>query len=237
MADISKITLNGTDYNVKDANAVTSGDVQNQITAATSGLQETLVSGTNIKTINNESILGSGNITIQGGSGGGETVIELTQAQYDALTGYAEDTTYIITDATPIDMDDYATTGTVNTLSGQVSTLSGSVANKADKANVTARSSNYYFPRWNSQGIITGDTQANRITLGVNGTTKYIWSENGANFDSVYAPTSAGTKNAVLLSNGSGSPVWASYKFQFITQSAYDALSTKDSTTIYFIVG
>lgn len=29
--------------------------------------QDTLVSGTNIKTINNQSILGSGNITIQGG--------------------------------------------------------------------------------------------------------------------------------------------------------------------------
>ena len=122
MADISKITLNGSDYNIKDANA-----------------QETLVSGTNIKTINNQSILGSGNLVIQGGSGG-EQVVELTQAQYDALSAYAPDTTYIITDATPIDMDDYATTGTVNTLSGQVSTLSGSVANKADKANITARS-------------------------------------------------------------------------------------------------
>ena len=32
--------------------------------------QDLLVSGTNIKTINNESILGSGNITIQGGGGG-----------------------------------------------------------------------------------------------------------------------------------------------------------------------
>lgn len=41
------------------------------------GAQEALVSGTNIKTINNESILGSGNITISGGSGGGEAnVIE-----------------------------------------------------------------------------------------------------------------------------------------------------------------
>ena len=39
--------------------------------------QDTLVSGTNIKTINNESLLGSGNITISGGSGGGEAnVIE-----------------------------------------------------------------------------------------------------------------------------------------------------------------
>ena len=34
-----------------------------------SDFQATLVSGTNIKTINNESILGSGNITIQGGGG------------------------------------------------------------------------------------------------------------------------------------------------------------------------
>jgi hypothetical protein len=40
-----------------------------------SGAQEELVSGTNIKTINNESILGSGNITIQGG-GGDVNVIE-----------------------------------------------------------------------------------------------------------------------------------------------------------------
>lgn len=32
--------------------------------------QDLLVSGTNIKTINNQSLLGSGNITIQGGGGG-----------------------------------------------------------------------------------------------------------------------------------------------------------------------
>ena len=34
------------------------------ITAANVGAQQTLVSGTNIKTINNESLLGSGNISI-----------------------------------------------------------------------------------------------------------------------------------------------------------------------------
>lgn len=38
--------------------------------------QAPLVSGTNIKTINNESLLGSGNITISGGSGGEANVIE-----------------------------------------------------------------------------------------------------------------------------------------------------------------
>lgn len=223
MADISKITLNGTDYNVKDPNA-----------------QEILVSGTNIKTINNQSILGSGNITIQGGSGGGgETVIELTQAEYDALTEYPENTTYIITDATPINMDDYATTGTVNTLSGKVETLSGDVATKADKASVTANTSRQ-FPKWNAQGIVTGTTgnpvyEASHNINGANYT--ILRTSSSSALPTTYAPTSAGTKDAVLLSNGSGSPKWSDYKFQFITQTAYDALSTKDSTCIYFIVG
>ena len=51
------------------ATTYTKTEVDNAITAATSTKQDTLVSGTNIKTINNESILGSGNITIQGGGG------------------------------------------------------------------------------------------------------------------------------------------------------------------------
>ena len=48
--------------------------------------QDALVSGTNIKTINNESILGSGNITIQGGSGGDTNVIETIKVNGTALT-------------------------------------------------------------------------------------------------------------------------------------------------------
>ena len=67
-----------------------------------SGKQDTLVSGTNIKTINNTSILGSGNIDIQGGAG---TVlwenpdltqtfnaqnIELSSSDYDYLDFYCQ---------------------------------------------------------------------------------------------------------------------------------------------------
>lgn len=52
------------------ATTYTKSEVDNAITAATSTKQDQLVSGTNIKTINNESILGSGNITIEGGGGG-----------------------------------------------------------------------------------------------------------------------------------------------------------------------
>lgn len=42
-----------------------------KITAKLGQKQDTLVSGTNIKTINNQSLLGSGNINISGGGGGG----------------------------------------------------------------------------------------------------------------------------------------------------------------------
>ena len=199
MADITNITLNGTNYTLKAS----------------------------------------------GGGGGGETVVELTQAEYDALTSYTPDTTYIITDATPINMDDYATTGTVNTLSGQVSTLSGSVttlsgsvANKADKANVTTYSGRV-FPLWNSQGIITGKTGNVIYIVGhqINGTNYNICRDNqNAALPNIFAPTSAGTQNTILMSNGSGAPVWSSIKMQFISQSAYDALTTKDASTIYFII-
>lgn len=41
---------------------------KNEVTTKLAAKQDTLVSGTNIKTINNQSILGGGNITIEGGS-------------------------------------------------------------------------------------------------------------------------------------------------------------------------
>ena len=56
MANVSKITVNGNDYDIKD-------------TEARSGLsnkQDTLVSGTNIKTVNGNSLLGSGDLTVGG---------------------------------------------------------------------------------------------------------------------------------------------------------------------------
>ena len=52
------------------ATTYTKTETDNAITAATSTKQDTLVSGTNIKTINNTSLLGSGNIEIEGGGGG-----------------------------------------------------------------------------------------------------------------------------------------------------------------------
>ena len=45
-----------------------------EISTALASKADTLISGTNIKTINNQSILGEGNITIEGGSGGGKAI-------------------------------------------------------------------------------------------------------------------------------------------------------------------
>lgn len=68
------------------------------------------------KTINGESILGEGNIEIEGGSGGSGSINikELTQKEYDALTSYDDDTFYVITDADKqyvikSDLDNYYT--------------------------------------------------------------------------------------------------------------------------------
>lgn len=60
------------------------GNGSGSVTAAVAGTdyQEVLVSGTNIKTINNESLLGSGNITIQGGGGPTPTTYQLGDELY-----------------------------------------------------------------------------------------------------------------------------------------------------------
>lgn len=74
--------------------------------------QDNLISGENIKTINGESILGYGDIIIQGGSGeGGLKIEKLTQAEYDALGEYSDDTLYAITDSqdSDVDLSDYYT--------------------------------------------------------------------------------------------------------------------------------
>lgn len=63
-------TYDNTSTNAQSGVAVGSAisNIATQLVAAINTKQDTLVSGTNIKTINNQSLLGSGNIDIQGGS-------------------------------------------------------------------------------------------------------------------------------------------------------------------------
>ncbi len=65
-ADEGLLTALGARMDTAEANIVANA---NGITQLDTDKQDNLVSGTNIKTINNQSLLGSGNIDIQGGSG------------------------------------------------------------------------------------------------------------------------------------------------------------------------
>ena len=77
------------------------------------GKQDKLTSGTNIKTINGESILGSGNITIEGGSGSSDANVA------------AVDTGDVLDDVTV----NYATTAYVNELIGDINSVLESIIN------------------------------------------------------------------------------------------------------------
>ena len=151
-------------------------EVEDMIDAATSGIPSSqtieqlrsdlnTVSGT-VDTKQDKLTAGN-NITISGNvisAEAGNNIIELTQAEYDALTEKDPDALYIITDASEINMNDYwtsaqtqsaidaATSGIpssqviealrtdVNTISGNVQTLSGEVATKADASDLQALS-------------------------------------------------------------------------------------------------
>lgn len=113
-AYVTKTELSNASYVTQSAlnnmSYVTASALSNMSYATTTQVnakQDALVSGTNIKTINNESLLGSGNITI---AGGGSTVTGVTQAEYDAMeqAGTLDPTVlYVITDATGADLSDY----------------------------------------------------------------------------------------------------------------------------------
>ena len=103
--------------------------------------QDTLVSGTNIKTINGTSLLGSGDITIEGGSGNVDlsdyytkqqtnelvnpklSQVTLTQAEYDALQTKEENVLYVISDAENVDPSNLATKAELNTKQDVISDL------------------------------------------------------------------------------------------------------------------
>jgi hypothetical protein len=75
------LALNNVD-NTSDANKPVSSATQSALNAK----QDTLVSGTNIKTVNNTSLLGSGNITIAGGGGTWGSITGTLSNQTDLQT-------------------------------------------------------------------------------------------------------------------------------------------------------
>ncbi|MDN0052853.1 hypothetical protein QVN91_07770 [Bacteroides caecigallinarum] len=86
--DISIGGTGGTsDYNsLSNRPAIGGVTLTSESTLDNIGAQPKLESGTNIKTINGQSILGSGNIDIQGGGGGGTSKYEIDISMFASLT-------------------------------------------------------------------------------------------------------------------------------------------------------
>lgn len=124
-------------------NPVKSGGVYTSL----SDKQDILVSGTNIKTINNETILGSGNINISGGG----SQLYLHSIKIDADDPDSEACSFII--------------NLISDTSGQLTSLSGINVNKNKIVSVVGTSDSEYTSKYiivGLSGISVGDTE---ITL------------------------------------------------------------------------
>lgn len=80
---------------------------------------------------------------------------------------------------------------------------------KADKQDVAALTSGFAFPLWNTQGVITGRNAAAVVsaTHSVNGASIQVYSQS-ATAVTLFAPITVGTAGQLLISSGSGAPVW-----------------------------
>ena len=234
MANINKISLAGTIYDIQDQHAsktveltqaeydglavkdpntfyiisdAESGDLSNYYTKGETdtllgGKQPTLVSGTNIKTINNESLLGEGNIDIQGGGGS-------------------------------ITVDTSLDSGSTNAVANNAvtnNTLSGGVESNIAMGIIRFWKNNGHAAFYSRFGAINGEP------VMVSGTTSQ------PNFHLV--ETSAVTTSVSSTSTDTQVPsAKAVYnqlgglKLVKLTQGEYDALQTKDPNTLYIVNG
>lgn len=252
MANINKIRLSGTTYNIEDENAsrtveltqaqydalqtkdpntyyvitdATAVDLANYYTKAQTDTalatkQATLVSGTNIKTINNESILGEGNITIQGGGGSvtvddalsttSENPVQNKVISANILGNY--NTSYTGSPQKTV-LQAYNKNNHGNSaLSIGFSKINGTEIFKTYEF-IDSLTANFELATQSDFETHTGDT-----TIHVTSSEKTAW--NGA---------ATNASNAITALGG--------LKLVSLTQAQYDAISTKDASTIYFING
>lgn len=291
MANINKIRISGTSYDIQDLNAPsvsavtqqeydnlpssaktsntffvitdaqagdltqywTSAQTQSAITQAVSGKQDTLVSGTNIKTINNESILGSGNINIQGGGGGGKAVTGGTNIS--VTTGETADTincTLNLVNGGGTDSVKMKNTHSSNGSSSfaigsdgvKASGLSSFAGGSYSEANGIfsmafgrySKTKNYGETAFGFFGISNGSSNAPSQSSG----NTLLSVGNGTNaYDGQHNAFEIRQNGDIYLNNGTSDIKLQDYlqiKVVKLTQSAYDQLQTKDPNTLFVIV-
>lgn len=241
MANINKISLAGTIYDIQDQHAsktveltqsaydrlavkdpntfyiisdAQGGDLSNYYTKGETDTllgekQPTLVSGTNIKTINNESILGEGNIDIQGGSS-----VNVVQATGTSTSDV---------------MSQDAVTKAFNTYTAT-----------KDDARITK------WWAWATPSYIYGTNTI--YNFSINGKLPLSMQQSDTDDNGIYnfhlVETSAVTTSVSSTSTDTQVPsAKAVYnqlgglKLVKLTQGEYDALQTKDPNTLYIING
>ena len=212
------------------------------------GKQATLVSGTNIKTINNESLLGSGNIDIQGGG----KAIEAGRG-ISVTTGETADT---ISVSLPIS----AGTGSDSVVEGNTSNRASGIYSHAEGSGTRASGGESHAEGYNTkangnyshvEGYNTKAENSYEHASGqynVSSKASSTFGDSGNTLFSVGNGTSnLARHNAfeirqngdVYLNDGTNDVKLQDYlqiKAVQITQSAYDQLQTKDPNTLYCIV-
>lgn len=185
------------------------------------GAQEQLVSGTNVKTINDESILGEGNITIQGS--GEANVIETVKVNGTALVPDQ----YKAVDIT------VPTNGVTFVNSAITEAIQGSQTSSMGYRNGSA----YAVVIFGEEDL--GLSASNTLTLSAAGNTITIdgtgISLNSINVSSFASKVSNATNGHLAGLDANGNLTDSGFKIVTITESAYDALATKDANTLYLI--
>lgn len=234
-----------------------------EISTALASKQDTLVSGTNIKTINNESILGSGNIEIQGGGkavSGGTNISITTGETADTINctlpiTTAVDNTSLNFGIGRINSERSYSFGNNNTVGSYRYTSNYSMAvgsnNIADGGeaqfvtgycNKLLNVNEFGSGRFNnsvSASTTFGDSGNTLFSVG-NGTStsaRHNAFEIRQNGD-IYC--SDGTNDVKLqdtiTATAANTTALGGLKLVKLSQSEYDSLSTKDNSTLYVIV-
>lgn len=176
--------------------------------------------------------------------GGGNSVVELTQSEYDALvTGGTVDpnTFYVITDAQEIDTDDYYT----KSQTSGATELATAFGAKLDATAYTPTDlSNYYTKSETSGSSEISTALATKLNVSdfntYSGTVNTSLSSKASqnDLDTLSGQVSTNTSNisTVSASTASNTTALGGLSLVKLTQSAYDALTTKDPNTLYVIV-
>lgn len=201
----------------------------NDLKATLNGKQEALVSGTNIKTINYESILGSGNITIQGGGGGGGDVNVIESITFNGNS--------VPVDANKNAAISYTETDPVFTASAAYGITSSDIANwNATTADISGKADkvtgaiNGNFAALDSNGNLTdsGHKHSDYLTshqdlsnyVQKNNTTGLLKNDGTVDTNSYMKTVSGTTGNIIIKSSASGQVQVSSYSPDGIAVSA-----------------